>query len=350
MIKVRSIKFVDTNKLAEDVSAHISKGIISFALPVQRGYVWNKKSKSGFILNMIEGGPTFPIYVNKVDGIDYVIDGQQRTRTVNSFINNEFALSVLPPVETANGEMCDISGKKFDEIPDEFKDAIKRYNFGYNFGENLTDDQVKTVFIRLNSGKPLSSIEIIKAQSISVNDIDNLAKHSVFETIIGGKRVQKSQNANLIMKIYIALYEDDKSFTNSSIKEVMTSNVISQDQIAHIRKCLDILEVFYNDCLEENSDISKKLIKVLRGQIHFVSTVYVISKALSLNVFDMKLFSEWIKHFYNTEAGVLSISDDYNEHTRKRPNSKAFVQFRLNIVQEDFLNFFSNKKGVVVNV
>lgn len=344
MIKMGSIKFTNTNKLAEDLSRHISEGMVSFALPVQRGYVWDRAKKSAFILNMIEGGPTFPVYVNIVNQIHFVIDGQQRGRTTNSYIDNKFSLAQLPSVQRSNGETVDISGKKFVELPQDFQDAILRYNFEYNFGENLTEEQVKTVFIRLNSGKPLSTTEMTKAQIKSVTEVMYLAQHSAFKKIINDKGIEASKNASLVMQTYVALFETNKCMLSKAIKVALGETQISEEQKEHIKECLDIFEQTYEVFVCEKTDISKKLTAIFKRKSHFIAFMYTISNAIKASEFDINVLIKWCKHFFDCEVDQTTICNEYNLCLKESMNSNESVTTRLVSMYEDYQKFIETAK------
>lgn len=343
MIKTGSIRFTNTNRLTEDLVEHILKEKISFAIPIQRGYVWDRNKKSLFILNMIEGGPTFPIYVNKRDGVDYVIDGQQRLRTASSFIENKFALSKMPVIESSEGTI-NISGKKFDDLPSDIKDLILRYTFEYNFGINLTDEQVKTVFIRLNSGKPLSTTEMTKAQIKSVNEVITLAKHGVFKKIMSEKEMEASKNVSLVMQIYVALFEPYKCLRFTAIKKSLNEIQVSQKEQQRIKQCLDIFEKIYAKICEEKSDITNKLIVVFRRKSHFIAFIYTIDQAIQMGISDVDTFTLWVKHFFASEIDKTTISDEYNAHLKDSMNSDEYVKIRFNAMNEDFKQFVNANK------
>lgn len=346
MIQIGSIKFTNTNKLAEDLSYHISKGRISFEIPIQRGYVWDRSKKSAFILNMIEGGPTFPIYVNKINGIDYVIDGQQRGRTSNSYIENKFALSKLPSIITSQGEIIDISGKKFKDLPEEFKKAILEYNFEYNFGENLTEEQVKTVFIRLNSGKPLSTTEMTKAQIKSVADVMSLSQHEIFKKLMSEKSIEASKNTSLVMQTYVALFEPYKCMLSSSIKKALQDIQITSEQQEQIKRCFDIFNQIYNELSQDKSDISKRLIVILKRKSHFVALMYTINEAIIADDFSLSVFIDWCKYFFNNEKNIdkTTICEEYNSRLKDSMNSDESVRVRFESMYNNYRQYIQNLK------
>lgn len=345
MIKMGSLRFFNKNKEAGDLTTHIDKGEISFAIIPQRGYVWKKDRRSHFVLNMIEGGPTFPIYANKKNGVDYIIDGQQRLRTASSFINNKFCLSQLPLIEIDEGETFDISGKKFNQLPKKIRDAITQYTFEYNYGENLTDDQERIVFIRLNSGKPLTATEMTKAQIIAAKEVVELSKHSVFKKIMNDIALENSKNVSLVMQMYVALFEKNKCMLATAIKKSLEETKITNEQKSFMQNCLDVFDEIYSKICVEKSDIAKKLVIVLKRKIHFIAFIFTISQSLQRNNCDIDKFILWAKHFFESgnEIEKTTISEEYNIGLKQATNSDISVKSRLTIMSNDYQNFVNKE-------
>lgn len=127
---------------AKQLKNMIASGKIDFNHIIQRSYVWERKRKSALIESMIIGYPIPPVFAKRSDdgtgkrggNIYAIMDGKQRLSTVAQFLNDEFALSDLPPVsymDEANGGECeaDISGMKFSELPEALQDHLNSVIF-----------------------------------------------------------------------------------------------------------------------------------------------------------------------------------------------------------------------------
>lgn len=120
----------------------------------QRNYIWLKKDRISLMETVILGYPIPEIYLwegstdpNTGQTKYSIIDGQQRIRTIGSFINNDLKL-------TDSGlefPGADYRGKVFDELNPAHKSAIWAYKVSIRFIKKAVgrDDIVKA-FLRLN--------------------------------------------------------------------------------------------------------------------------------------------------------------------------------------------------------
>lgn len=90
---------------AKQLKNMIASGKIDFDHIIQRSYVWERKRKTALIESMILGYPIPAVFAKRADdgtgkrggNIYSIMDGKQRLSTVAQFLNDEFALTELPP-------------------------------------------------------------------------------------------------------------------------------------------------------------------------------------------------------------------------------------------------------------
>lgn len=75
---------------------------------IQRGYVWNEEKARRFIMSLLQGFPIPPIFIIELSGKFYVVDGQQRIRTILWFLgeDNEL-LEKLGPLRVPIKELAE---------------------------------------------------------------------------------------------------------------------------------------------------------------------------------------------------------------------------------------------------
>jgi hypothetical protein len=162
-------------KVADFISWTKKKGLI-LSPYFQRRPVWNKGAKS-YLMDTIYKGLPIPIIFLRDRGIDKktyepireVIDGQQRLRTIISFI----APDLLQDFKSASDDFLvnkthniDLAGKKFTELDEYSQDRILNYEFNVHIlPSNVDDRDVIQIFRRMNSTNyTLKKQELLNAQ------------------------------------------------------------------------------------------------------------------------------------------------------------------------------------------
>jgi hypothetical protein len=129
----------------------------------QRRDVWNPKAKSYLIDTILRRMPIPPIFLrlrtetNPPRTLREVVDGQQRLRSVLSFIGGAF-----PILAVHNQDYADCH---FDDLPDDAKAELLSYKFQVNTLENISDAEVLRIFARLNTyTEKLTHQELLNAE------------------------------------------------------------------------------------------------------------------------------------------------------------------------------------------
>jgi Protein of unknown function DUF262 len=150
-------------------------GDLDLAPVFQRRSVWNAKAKSYLVDTVVRGLPTPIIFLR--DRIDLqsfrpvreVVDGQQRLRTLISFINPE----ALPDFDSDRDEFSvirthnpELAGVPFRDFPSPLQHRILNYSFSTHvIPSSVEDREILMIFERLNStGQKLTAQELRNAQ------------------------------------------------------------------------------------------------------------------------------------------------------------------------------------------
>lgn len=143
------------NMSVSAVMSWLEHGTINLNPEYQRDSVWKKEQKVYLIDTIIKGYDIPKLYILKLKDDTYdVVDGQQRIRTLNEFIDEEFALS-------ASGYEGEYAGKKFSELPPKVRGSINEFELHIVelTGDRWTDDVIRDIFLRLQKGTPLNPAE-----------------------------------------------------------------------------------------------------------------------------------------------------------------------------------------------
>lgn len=126
----------------------------------QRNFVWNDKKQSRFIESIMLDLPIPPMFfAESENGVLEVIDGSQRIRTINDFLNNNLKLTGLEKLSGLNGlKLEDFASSRKRKINNKTLRSIVLYDL-----DNDELDVSQMLFDRLNTtGMNLTKMEIVK--------------------------------------------------------------------------------------------------------------------------------------------------------------------------------------------
>jgi len=128
--------------------------------------VWSNEDKQCLIDTILKGEPMPLFFFNFKSGEDifYIVDGQQRLNCIRQFYDNNLKLSkkfsgAKLDKKTFNGE---------NALGDIEKTNFLEYELKLHIMENYDDEKVRTIFSRLQRGRPLSLGERLNAKSGSI--------------------------------------------------------------------------------------------------------------------------------------------------------------------------------------
>ena len=142
----------------------------------QRRPVWKPGAKSFLIDTILRGLPVPIIFLRDMRS-DLktlkpkrdVVDGQQRIRTLLSFIDPSLLADFVPArdefaILKAHNE--ELGGKSFDQLPREYKQQILDYQFSvHSFAADTDDRDILQIFARMNAtGVKLNAQELRNAE------------------------------------------------------------------------------------------------------------------------------------------------------------------------------------------
>ena len=306
---------------------------------IQRSYVWEKSRKSELIHSMIEGYPIPPFYARKVDGKIYdFLDGKQRLSTIVSFLNDEWELTGITQIESENEEgeveYIDINGKHFSELPEDFQDLIKDYSLTIYYYENITPEQVRILFKKLNNGKPLSAKERNIANCVDIDTVASIGKHPLFTKIMTEKSLEARKHLPIIMKIYMMITQPiiNISFESKDFNEVISTVYMTDEEKEKILAILNKISSVY-DLLAERKVGAKTKIK---NETHLVSLVPFIERAIDDGISD-ELLADFIEENFSKKVVV---SDNYSEAASKGSAKGSSIVTRNDELEEAWGTFF----------
>lgn len=325
---------------ASDLKAMFDKGTLSFDNAVQRSYVWKNTEKdnrmSMLIDSIIREMPIPAMYCNclytdpKNKMYDF-IDGKQRTLTLIKFLNDEFPLVGLETFEFEDGEELDLNGKTYSELPENVRDTVRTFSFTVYYYENMSQEDAEEMFRRLNNGKSLTAIELTWANAVSKDQIRKLAENSLFPEFTGDDEFASPTTKDVIIKAYITLNSDNKSFETKNVRPIIRDEQISDTAVDELNKCFSIAKDLHSMLVKDEKKASARK---LYTKTHLLAMMPVFKTVWDKN-YSMEELERFFISFFETGTRELSVSTVYNDNKRESTNSA--VQLRCKTLMDAFL-------------
>jgi Protein of unknown function DUF262 len=151
-----------TSKRVREIMTQLSDGSLKPDPSFQRRKVWKDEDKIYFLQTVLDGYPFPEIYIatdtTKLDlntgvGLDYIVDGQQRTTTLYEYF------TASPTLKLGNGITA------YKDLSDQEKTDFLEYKIAIRNLGSVPLDIIKDVFQRINSTSyNLNNIELHNAQ------------------------------------------------------------------------------------------------------------------------------------------------------------------------------------------
>lgn len=340
---------------AKQLSGMVKNGKIDFNHIIQRSYVWERTRKSSLIESMILGYPIPAVFAKRMDdgsgkrgsNTYYIMDGKQRLSTVKEFLNDEFALTKLTPViyfdTDADKEVeVDISGMKFSELPDGLKDFLNTVTFAVTYFDNLTKEEERELFKRLNNGKPLSTKNRTLASAKNIEELLDIGSHKLFEEMLTEKAKQSKNQAVLVTKAWTMLNRDVEniSFASKDFNPQIEEMEISGSEKLELVKVFDFVVGVHDELIgNREKDVAKKLYT----ETHLISLIPYVKQSINDGISE-SMFGEFLISFFKTENDS-DVYTDYMEACSNGIARNASILARHNALGESYKNFFKTEEN-----
>ncbi len=314
------------NWTAKALANQMEKGKVNYDNAVQRNLVWDEEKKSLLIHSMIYGYAVPAMYFTRdEDGVYDSLDGKQRSNAISEFLHDEFALSTdTPVVVDENGNVEDVSGLYFSQLPEWVQDKIKDYNLTIYYYEDMTEQEIREFFRRLNNGKPLSAIELTRANVPSLTIFQQLAKHNAIQFVVSEAGRKRFTDEMIAMQLYQLVTEEYPDFSTKPFREWASKVEVDSAVLDAISIGLDAYMVFAKGLI----DVNNKVLRTIKGRTHFISCAYYCCLAVENGVGQDEI-NRTLTEFF---SGHPSVSPEYN-HTVSAGSAKpASVQTRRDVM------------------
>ncbi|UEP31769.1 DUF262 domain-containing protein [Burkholderia sp. B21-007] len=182
----------------------------------QRRAVWSEKAKSYLIDTILRGKPIPKVFIRQKlnvttkSSVREVVDGQQRLRTILSYVKDGFSI--------AKNQHPEYGGLRFSQLPADIQEQLLSFEIAVDLLINLPDAEILDIFARLNSYAVVLN-EQEKINSSHFGPFKVLADKIGFDyneywlkqKILTPQQVLRMQEINLVADIMISVIEGIKS-------------------------------------------------------------------------------------------------------------------------------------------
>jgi hypothetical protein len=293
----------------------------------QRGDIWTDKQKSLLIDSMLRGIDVPKFYLQRTsEGWD-VIDGQQRIRAVVGFFNEE---------------VTDDDGRNFEELGETEKATIENYPFTITEVEDITEEEIRLLFVRLQLGTPINSGEMLNAIKSKLGDFVKVMLETPFikQLSIPIRRFAKEQVCAQICNNSLFLnrtgeYRDSKY---EDLENLYRSYSNFDFESPEAKGIMRVLAKLYEIFSESTPDIRNRA-----GAV----TIYLFVEKLDMagrlsgneNVVK-KFYLEFLENLRKqTRLGIDATNRfliNYQNRVMQSADSKASIRDRANKLEEAF--------------
>ncbi len=122
--------------------------------------VWETWREQYLIDTILRGYGIPLIFIHKRGDGEYIVDGQQRLLTIWRFKDDELELSKKYSSDITQENN---GARKYTDLSDEYQNRFDSYPLPVAYLNNYNDEEIRSTFKRLQSGKPLSPGEKLNA-------------------------------------------------------------------------------------------------------------------------------------------------------------------------------------------
>jgi len=140
--------------------------------------VWKIKENQYLIDSILRNFPLPQFFVRDIGNNQLeIVDGQQRLTAIWTFLEDEYPLLI----EYSGSQL---GSTKYSKLPPEIQVALDNYELNVVELLNYDDNDIRNLFRRLQSGKPLNAGEKLNAFPGSITPMmRDLSKHSFFKKV-----------------------------------------------------------------------------------------------------------------------------------------------------------------------
>lgn len=237
-----------------------------FYIPTyQRGFVWSKKTQSRFVESMIIGLPTSSLFIAQTDdGRMEIIDGAQRIKTLEQYVNGDLRLAGLDDIPALNKTVF------FDLSRSQQGKFLNRSISFITLSPETTFEARLEIFSRMNTGGMSRSSHEMRMALIDgpfSDFIRDLSAYPVFDNLLNISQFMKNrgEHEELILRFFALSDELNRyrgnmtTFLNRYAREVSIDFEMNRMQNEFERTCIFVDKYFRNILNQKGKRVDRVL-------------------------------------------------------------------------------------------
>lgn len=301
--------------------------------------VWESWMEAYLIDTILRGFSIPLIYIHKKNGKEYIVDGQQRINTIAKFYRNKIELQdkFSKDIIKANNNKT-----KYKDLSADYQRQFDAYPVNIAYLEDYSDEEIRSMFRRLQSGKPLNPGEKLNSYPGSIVPIvRGLGKHNFFDKVTAYSR---SRHKHLFLASQILFLEHNgiNDINTNTIFDFVEDKENLTSTSALVRTMKSNLNLLYSVFGEATGEIEKP---------GWIISLYLFVSSLNRNYAIKKLKKEirefYIDFYHRVENAPLTRNVTLNkffEAVSKSTTSKRNIQKRHDIITRQFLKDYHPPK------
>jgi hypothetical protein len=312
----------------------------------QRRDVWSDKARSYLIDTILRGKPIPKIYMRQDINPETrrvrreIVDGQQRLRTVLSFIKDGFKIS------RAHHE--DFGGKTFSDLDKATQRDILKYEFVVDLLEDMPDNEVYDLFARINTySEKLKNQELRNAKWFGdfKSSVYLLAKEFytffIGNQIFTSKSILRMTEAEFISDLLIAMQDGiqagAKATIDNAYKKYDDDFPSRRIHEKRFRETIDIISALFGERLADSEFSAIRLLYPLFCAIYHLKFGLPKMKLArrAFRVSDYPKMANALEDVDDLIAKVKEAGSDLDEVTLTQDERRFWDAFTVHWVHAD---------------
>jgi len=311
----------------------LDKDLFEVDRTYQREEVWSRDMAQYLIDTILRRYDIGKIYVQVREGKYFIIDGQQRLKAIWDFADNKFPLSdkYSPP---------ELAGKFYKDLPERIREGFRSFSVTLVKVRGFSDEEVRDLFRRINSGIPLNVAERLNAYPGNiVLTVRKLSEHPFFEKIT---YLKPTRYRYLHVSAQLLMLEKN-GITDISPKALFTffeqNRNLDTDSQAYrdVVKTLNYLERALNEKMKELEKTSW-IITLYLLTSHLLKNYVMSGKEGILKSFFTSFFQEVLKSAETGDSELIR----FNLAISRGTTSRESISFRHKVILTRFLTYAKN--------